>query len=175
MKIRNYRSLGLTVLFLALPFGCGKDDDGPDATGGTGGGAGASAGGSGGASATGGSKSGGTGGKSSGTSGTGPTGCEGLSPMTGEECDDTGLVCPNALGSCVCQRDDGERAWECFEIGGGEGGSTGSLGGQGPGGEGPGGATSGGAGTGEGGDAQGGGANGGTPAGGAGGEGGEPG
>lgn len=109
---------------LAVPFGCGKSDD-DDATvnGGRAGTAGAGGSGSGGRNS-----SGGRNGQN--TSGTGPTGCEGLTPKNGEACTSRGIVCPSQLGSCVCQRS----GWECFEVGGNEGGS-GSVdqGGEGPG------------------------------------------
>jgi hypothetical protein len=117
---------------LAVPFGCGKNDDGDGATV-NGGSAGAAGGG--GISGSGGrTNRGGNGGR--GGQNTGPTGCEGLTPKNGEACTSQGIVCPSQLGSCVCQRS----GWECFEVGGNEGG-TGSIdsGGAGPG-PGPGGA-----------------------------------
>ena len=111
---------------LAVPFGCGKNDhDDDDATvnGGRAGSAGA-----GGGSGRGGRNS--SGGNGQNTSGTGPTGCEGLAPKNGEACASRGIVCPSQLGSCVCQRS----GWECFEVGGNEGGSGSvDLGGAGPG------------------------------------------
>jgi hypothetical protein len=113
-RLMSRSSMSLVVLAAALaaPFGCGKDSDDDATAGGT-----AAAGGSAGSA---GSTRGGSGGRpTSNTSGTGPSGCEGISPKTGEACDDTGIVCPSQLGSCVCRR----QGWECFEISGGEGGS----------------------------------------------------
>jgi hypothetical protein len=122
---------GLCVsVALYVPFGCGKsgdDDDDNAAT--SGGSAGAATGGRGGGGSAGAMNRSGSAGRNPGTSGSGPTGCEGLSPKSGAPCDKRGIVCPSALGSCVCEQD----GWECFEIGGGEGGS-GNLpqGGMGP-------------------------------------------
>lgn len=96
---------------LAAPLACGKDSD-SDSSGATSGSAGTTAGGS--------VNRGGNAGRP-GTSGSGPTGCEGISPKTGEDCDDVGIVCPSELGSCVCQ---GRGRWECFEVGSNEGGSA---------------------------------------------------
>jgi hypothetical protein len=164
LQFRSYPALALLVLAVVVPVGCGKDNDGGDAT--TAGNAGVMNGGAGG-------NRGGSGGSNPGTSGSAPTGCEGLMPMTGEECDDTGLVCPNTLGSCVCQRSGGQRSWECFEVGGGEGeagsSNAGGAGGAGDASEGGGGQGVGGAAGGEGGAIQGGDANGGALSGGAGG------
>lgn len=169
MQSKILRKLGVLAASVALVFGCGDDDGGGNSTtAGSGGSAGSSTTGGGGVTGGGASNRGGMSGNNSSTGGSAPTGCEGLSPMTGEACDDNGLVCPNELGSCVCQRRGGQREWECFELGGGEGGSTSTLGGQGPGGEGPGGEGPGGAG----GAAQGGEGWGGAPIGGVGGEGG---
>jgi hypothetical protein len=109
---------------LAVPSGCGKsDEDGATVNGGH-----AGSGGVGGGSGNAGRNNRGGDGQSS--SGTGPTGCEGLTPKNGEACTSRGIVCPSQLGSCVCQRS----GWECFEVGGNEGGSGGvDLGGAGPG------------------------------------------
>jgi hypothetical protein len=109
---------------LAVPAGCGKsDEDGATVNGGR-----AGSGGIGGGSGNGGRNS--RGGEAQSTSGTGPTGCEGLTPKNGEACTSRGIVCPSQLGSCVCQRS----GWECFEVGGNEGGSGSvDLGGAGPG------------------------------------------
>jgi hypothetical protein len=110
----------VAAVALFVPFGCGKDseNDGANVTGGSAG-SGGLTGGRGGVSGT--TNRGGNAGRPA-TSGSGPTGCEGLSPKTGEDCDDPGIVCPSQLGSCVCQRQG--RQWECFEIGGNEGGSA---------------------------------------------------
>jgi hypothetical protein len=112
MQLRQLSFLLSLSAVLSAPFGCGKDSDNDNAAGT----AGTSASGGDGA-ANGGTTRGGT----APTSGTGPTGCEGISPETGAVCDDPGIVCPSDLGSCVCQRQS--RTWQCFEIGGNEGGA----------------------------------------------------
>lgn len=125
--MQTLKLLLATILgvILAVPFGCGKNDSDDDAASGNGGRAGS-------AGAAGGGGLGGrnSGGRTGNTSGSGPTGCEGLTPKNGEACTTRGIVCPSQLGSCVCQRS----GWECFEVGGNEGGS-GSIdqGGAGPG------------------------------------------
>jgi hypothetical protein len=114
MRINPHRFTLAIVLVLALPFGCGKDTDDGSATAGSGG-----------VTNIGGQNTAGTsiGGRMTGTSGSGPTGCEGITPMTGDECGDAGLVCPNQRGSCVCERSGSGHRWECFEVGGSEGGA----------------------------------------------------
>jgi hypothetical protein len=112
MQLRKLCFVVTVGAALAAPFGCGKDSEG-DSDGATGGSAGTTAGGS--------LNRGGSAGRPA-TSGSGPTGCEGISPKTGEDCDDVGIVCPSELGSCVCQSRG--RGWECFEVGGHEGGSA---------------------------------------------------
>lgn len=113
MQLRKLCCLIGISAALCAPFGCGKNSDGDDATGGS-----AGTPSSAGSTANGGTSRGGT---SQSTSGTGPTGCEGLSPETDAACDDPGIVCPNDLGSCVCQRLS--RTWQCFEVAGNEGGA----------------------------------------------------
>lgn len=143
MQIRTYCIACVTALALSVPFGCGNSDDGDNnATSGSAG-SGVAGGGQPGSA---GNSSGGMAGRNQGTSGTGPNACDGLTPQTGEDCDDEGLVCPNQLGSCVCEGSRNDRAWECFEVGGGEGGMGSLMGGAGPGGGGPGGAGPGGGG-----------------------------
>jgi hypothetical protein len=104
---------------LWAPFGCGNSDDDDDAK--ASGGSGGAAAGMGGRGGSGGSmnRAGTAGRNAQGTSGSGPTGCEGSMPKNGAACTDRGIVCPSALGSCVCER----QGWECFEIGVGDGGS----------------------------------------------------
>jgi hypothetical protein len=118
MPTRQLSFFLLVGASLLAPFGCGNGagDDGEAATGGS-----AGLGGRGGSAGS--NDRGGRGGSNAqGTSGSGPTGCEGISPKTGDACDDPGIVCPSQLGSCLCER---QRRWECFEIGGNQGGAGG--------------------------------------------------
>src|SRR5690242_14157161 len=106
MRTHQFRVAVVVVVALAVPFGCGKDSDNGGATSAGSGGMLSSTGGQ---STAGNMSRAGMGGRMTGSSGTGPTGCEGITPQTGDACEDAGIVCPNQLGSCVCERAGGQR------------------------------------------------------------------
>lgn len=48
--------------------------------------------------------------------------CTGQTPVDGEACDETGLLCESGEGICACFGQGGDPTWNCF---GGDGGAGG--------------------------------------------------
>ncbi len=135
--MKSVKLAALLLSSLALAGACGSSDDEENPLS-TAGGSGMPSGGSGGRGGSSGSS--GSFNSSGGSTATpNSTECDDENAGQGEPCSDNGLVCPSALGSCVCDGD----SWTCYEIGvgsidgqGGEssGGAPGSAGAAGEGG-----------------------------------------